>query len=165
MLTRTILYATPQQEDPAKKELQSLKGAWKLVAFETDRHVWERRGIEKEFDKNSPLLLLHIEGALVRLGEGDMAISLKFRKEGKPRKDTFHVNPAASPKRLDLSIGSEGGLFGGVFTYEGVYRHKDDQLEMCVAWTDQEQAPVDFTMKSDVSWRWRLVYERVKADR
>jgi len=72
------------------------------------------------------------------------------------------VNPTASPKRLDISMGSEGGFLGGTITFEGVYRLKQDQLEICVAWTDQAERPVDFTMKEGVSWRWRLIYERVK---
>jgi uncharacterized protein (TIGR03067 family) len=163
VMATTALSDTAQQEDPAQKELLSLLGTWKLVTFENDRQCLERRGIEREFDKQAPQLILHIEGDMVRLGEGDKADSFKLRKEGKPREGTFHVNPTASPKRLELSMGSEGGLFGGTITFEGVYRLKQDQLEICVAWTAHAERPVDFTMKPGVSWRWRLVYERVKS--
>ena len=99
---------------------------------------------------------------MVRLGEGEKADSFKLRKGGKPKERTFQVNPTASPKRLEISTGSEGGLFGGTITFEGVYRLKQDQLEICVAWTAHAERPVDFTMKPGVSWRWRLIYERVK---
>ena len=163
VMATTALSDTAQQEDPAQKELRSLQGTWKLVTFENDRQCLERRGIEREFDKQAPLLILHIKGDMVRLGEGDRAAdSFKLRKGGKPKEGTFHVNPTASPKRLELSMGSEGGLFGGTITFEGVYRLKQDQLEICVAWTAHTERPVDFTMKPGDSWRWRLMYERVE---
>ena len=162
VMATTVLSATAQQEDPAQKELRSLQGTWKLVTFENDRQCLERRGIEREFDKQAPQLILRIEGETVRLGEGDTADSFKLRKGGKPKVGTFHVDPMASPKRLEISMGSEGGFLGGPFTIEGVYRLKKDQLEICVAWTAHTERPVDFTMKPGDSWRWRLIYERVK---
>ena len=163
VMATTVQSATAQQQDPAQKELRSLQGTWKLVTFQNDRQCLERRGIEREFDKDAPQLILHIKGDMVRLGKGDKAESFRLRKGGKPKLGTFHVNPTASPKRLEISVGSEGGLFGGTITFEGVYRLKQDQLEICVAWTAHAERPVDFTMKPGVSWRWRLVYERVKS--
>src|SRR5262245_46980680 len=93
VMATTVLSATAQQEDPARKELRSLQGTVKFVTFENDSQILERRGIEREFDTQAPLLLLHIEGDKVRLGEGDKALSFNLRKGGKPREGTFHVNP------------------------------------------------------------------------
>lgn len=149
-----------QKEDPVKKELKALQGTWTLVFFENDRQLLERKGIEREFKKGE--LRLQIEGDKVSLEQGERTQSFTFRKGGKPKDGTFHVDPAASPKRVEFSQGGGGGLFGGLITFKGIYRHMGDRLEICVVWSDRAEPPLDFTMKPGVEWRWLLVYERIK---
>jgi uncharacterized protein (TIGR03067 family) len=158
--------ALAQTRDPVKKELRALQGTWALVVFENDRQRLDQKGIEKEFEKTAPVLLLHIEGDKLRMGKGENALSFTLRKGGKPKEGTYHVNPSVSPSRVSLSTGSEGGLAGGVITFEGIYRLRGDRLEVCVVWIDQAEFPKDFSMKAGVSWRWLLVFERItKKDR
>jgi uncharacterized protein (TIGR03067 family) len=150
-----------QAPDPVKKELQALQGTWELVVFENDRQVFEKRGIEKEFDKDAPVRILHIDGEKLRLGKGERAKPYTLRKGGKPKSGTYSVDPSVSPGRMAISTGSEGGLFGGVMTFEGIYRLKGDRLEICVVWSDHSELPKDFSVEKGNGWCWLLVYERV----
>ena len=149
-----------QAPDPVKKELQTLQGTWALVVFENDRQVYEQRGIEKEFDKEAPIRILHIDGDKLRMGKGDKAESFTLRKGGKPKSGTYSVDPSVSPSRMSISM--DGGLFSrGIMTFEGIYRLKGNRLEICVVWPDHGEFPKDFSVKKGESLRWLLVYERV----
>ena len=161
LMAMLVPTALAQTDDAVKKELRALQGTWTLVVFENDRQRLDQKGIEKEFEKTATLLLLHIEGDKLRMGKGENAQSFTLRKGGKPKEGTYHVNPSVSPSRVSISTGSEGGLFGGVTTFEGIYRHRGDRLEICVVWADRAELPTDFSMKPGASWRWLLVFERM----
>src|SRR5207249_7691820 len=106
-------------------------------------------------------LLLRIEGDRIFLGEDKAEKPSRLRRDGRPRDHTFWLDPTKTPKRCDISIGSDWGFLSpGTAHYEGIYRLQGDRLEICLAHHPNTR-PTQFLADKDHEWRWLLVYRRV----
>jgi uncharacterized protein (TIGR03067 family) len=95
--------ADPPKDEAVKKELDSLKGTWKIVAAEHDT--------EAIADLQDGRVV--IEGQKLTLSVGDRNESV-----------TFKVDPAKKPKEVDLFTKKEETVVG-IYTLDG------DELKIC----------------------------------
>ncbi|MFO0964168.1 MAG: TIGR03067 domain-containing protein [Gemmataceae bacterium] len=153
--------AQPPAEDAVERDLQTLQGTWRLARYEREGKVWDREGIARDFKDKGGELRLRIEGDKIFLGDDPKPSRL--RRDDRPRDLTFHLDPTVTPKRCDISIGSDWGFMSrGAAHWEAIYRFQGDRLEICLA-HNPEARPTRFGADPKREWLWLLVYERVPA--
>jgi uncharacterized protein (TIGR03067 family) len=151
----------PPADDAVKRDLQAAQGTWKLVRYERQGKVWGRKRIARDFKSGGRELQLRIKGDKLFVGEGEDQMSCRLRRGARPQDHTFWLDPTTTPKRCDISIGSDWGFLSrGTAYYEGIYRFQGDRLEICLA-HHPEARPTRFSTDKDHEWRWLLVYQRV----
>jgi uncharacterized protein (TIGR03067 family) len=115
LILPAVLLAAPEKQDDAK----SLQGTWSVVSFQA--------GKEKVPAEKAEKMTLTIKDNTFSLSDGQ-------RTEA----GTFKLDPAKSPKQLDLTVkdGKETALF--------IYELNGDELKLC--WRKPEQPrPEKFT--------------------
>lgn len=147
----------PRAGDAVKRDLQALQGTWKLVHYERQGKVWDRKGIARDFKDGGREFQLRIEGDKLFLGADQKPYRL--RASDQPLDHTFRLDPTTTPKRCDISS-DWAFLSRGADNYEGIYRVKGDRLVICLA-HHPETRPKQFVASPDREWLWRLVYRRV----
>src|SRR5262245_5028442 len=148
----------PSAADAVKRDLQAVQGTWKLVRYERQGKVWDRKGIAREFKDQGRELQLRIEGDKLFLGEDQKPYRL--RGGNQPQDHTFWLDPTTTPKRCNISSSDWGFLSRSTGDYEGIYRFQGDRLKICLA-HHPEARPKRFGASPDHEWLWLLVYQRV----
>src|SRR6266511_383815 len=124
----------PPAADAVQLDLQAAQGTWELVRYENQGKVWGPEGIARDFAGKGRELLLRIEGDKLLVGEDKAQKPCRLRRGGRLRDDTFWLDPTKTPKRCDISTGSDWGFLShGTAHYEGIYRLQGDRLEICLA--------------------------------
>jgi uncharacterized protein (TIGR03067 family) len=163
LLLAALPGAGPAQQPPAgdavQRDLQAAQGTWELVRYESQGKVWGPEGIARDFQGRGRELLLRIEGDKLFVGEGKGRETYRLRRGGRPRDQTFWLDPTQAPKRCDISFDC-GFLSRGTATFEGIYRLRGDRLEICLG-HHPEARPGRFSAGPDHEWLWLLVYRRV----
>ncbi len=128
--------AAEDKQEAVKKELATLQGEWVGTSFVND-------GKEQDnFKDQKPRLT--IKGSGYKLGDNDQL------------KGTFEVDPARSPKAIDVTV--EGYTKEGKFL-PGVYEVKGDELKVCLSDVAQDR-PTEVTAKEG-SKRILFTFKRV----
>jgi uncharacterized protein (TIGR03067 family) len=121
--------ATLHADDPAPAEVKLLEGRWKVVELESDGN-------------KAPVEALK-DGAWIFKGD-----EISFNDPNAPGKSRFKVDPAKSPKEIDI-IGLDGPQKGKAL--QGIYRLVDGKLTICIR--DLAAAakgrPTEFVTKAD----------------
>ena len=151
--------------DSVRQELKGLQGTWKLENYEYEGKRLSRKATIKEFGGEDRLADLRIEGDKIIWVWPDHATEYTPLAGGKPKADTYSLNPKKSPKTVDIHYLSSGFLGGqGVATLRGIYRINGDRLEVCCRpySREEEERPKDFTTDDNDSDR-LVIYKRVNG--
>jgi uncharacterized protein (TIGR03067 family) len=121
-----MLLAADEPDDAVKKEQKKLEGTWMPLSQES-------KGEREEKDKLKKHALVF---------ERD---KLTIKDEAKSREHTFKIDPAKTPKTIDINdkTGDAVGL--------GIYKLDGDTLTMAIAKPNSER-PTEFTTKKDSSY-------------
>ena len=110
------------EEAALKKERAALQGVWKITSFETpDGKKDDIVGATLEFDKDGK--------------------NVTFIKGGETKKGTFKLNPAGTPKEIDISPSDENK------TMAGIYQIDKTMLKICLAVDPGDGRPSEFALK------------------
>jgi len=155
--------AGTDRADPVQQELKALQGTWTLESYEYEGKRLSRKATIKEFG-GEELADLRIEGNKVTWGWPHHSTPYTLSAGGKPKQDTYSLNPKKSPKTVDIHWLSSGFLGGqAVATLRGIYRIKGDRLEVCCRPRSrkEEERPKEFTTDDNDADR-LAIYKRVK---
>jgi uncharacterized protein (TIGR03067 family) len=118
----------------AQKDLDGLQGSWKLVGATSG-------GKKVPFDESRVIVI-----------KGDRLEGLFFQK-GKPAEVKFTLDPAKSPKWIDLEVG-QPKLSDGSKKFEGIYLLQGDTLRLALGIEeDQKKRPKNFASASSFSFK------------
>ena len=117
----------------AKKDLDGLQGSWKMVGATSG-------------GKKVP-----IDPSRVIVIKGDRLEGLFFKK-GKPAEVKFTLDPAKSPKWIDLEVG-QPKLSEGSKKYEGIYQQQGDTLRLAIGIEENQKRPKNFASGSSFSFK------------
>ena len=148
--------ATPST---VQKEFEKLQGTWKVIASESDGQRPAKGWFLEEFTKAK---LTVNEDKLIFSSEGNRPWEIAYQSDGKPKLDTYWLDPAKKPTAFTITVSMGGFLSGGIETVYGIYKLEGNQLTICYStqWTEKSR-PTEFkTMQS--SERVLLIYERQK---
>jgi uncharacterized protein (TIGR03067 family) len=105
-----------------KKEKAALQGLWKIKIFETpDGKKDDLEGATLEFDKDGK--------------------NITFTKGSETKKGTYKLNPAGTPKEIDI-IRDEDNV-----TMEGVYQIEKATLKICLCTQGGDGRPSEVAIK------------------
>jgi uncharacterized protein (TIGR03067 family) len=141
LLAGLVLVSAPAfaagQEGGAKKELAALRGAWKVVSLEIN-------GESEEVSGKPPVWIIRDDKVLY--GGEELA--------------TLTVDPATSPRSVDLSFAKPKRVVEGIYALDG------DKLKLCVNRQSEgaKERPNEFATKDKPEWR-LLVFERVAEEK
>jgi len=121
-------------EEAVKKELQQFQGSWKAVSI---LHVDGRRASDDEV-QNTRLV---VEGNKFTLTGENSTIS-----------GTFTVNPAKTPKTIDVRLTSKDGR---ATKFLGIYQIQGDTRKSCFALPDKERPTQFSSEKGYFGFEWR----------
>jgi uncharacterized protein (TIGR03067 family) len=153
--------------DAVQKELKALQGTWTLVAYEYEGKRLSRKAAIKEFGGEAQLPVVRIKGEKLIIGSGDNATEYRLLRRGKAKAGTYSLNPAKTPKTVDITYVSSGFLGGhGVATMRCIYRVKGDRLKICCRLhsAGEKDRPKDFTTDDHDSDR-LVIFKRVREQR
>jgi uncharacterized protein (TIGR03067 family) len=136
-----------REDDPAKKDLALLQGAWEIVGKE----FMGKKATKEEIDKLKGEMV--IKDGKVTQWQDDAGLRSVVSEA------TLKIDPKAEPKALDLTY-TKGELVEGK-TIPAIYEVKDDTLKVCYALTPDDKRPTDFAGKGDGK-AFFLTYKRVK---
>jgi uncharacterized protein (TIGR03067 family) len=136
-----LVAAGDAKEEAVKKDLEALKGVWKVVSVEKDG---KKLGEEQ------------LKGVSVRFDASGKASGHKGDKV--IFEATFRIDPTKEPRTIDATQTSEGEGKGK--TNPGIYEIKGDTLRTCISETGKDR-PTEFSAGPG-SGRTLRVYEREK---
>jgi uncharacterized protein (TIGR03067 family) len=114
--------AAGAQDDAAKKDVDKLQGTWEVSSLIYDGKAADKYRFNLTF-------------------KGDEAtVAGNERVEKEYPKLKFKLDPATTPKCLDLGIVANGQV--GI-NFEGIYELKDDELRLCVKVVGKDR-PLEF---------------------
>lgn len=145
MIPAALMVLSALVAAPADDDLKTLQGTWQPVEV-------ERRG--KKAGKDSP------EAKDMRLVfTGDSITLLNLSAPGKERKKKFTIQPAKSPKELDMVSldGQEAGEKA-----QCIYKIEKDRLTICLP-DDPKKRPKEFKAGQD-DGTLLITLERTKAE-
>jgi uncharacterized protein (TIGR03067 family) len=126
-----LVAADAPKEDPGKKELEKLNGAWTTASIEYNG---------KQHEELAKQLRFVFKGDTATV-EGSAAVRKEYAKL------TFKLDPSTTPKLLDLTV------LAGVqkdAVMEGIYEMKDDELKICLKVLGKER-PTEFASPAGAS--------------
>jgi len=121
-------------DEAAKKELKLFQGSWKAVAI---RNADGTAATEADVQQTR----LTVEGSAFTLTMRDLTI-----------KGTFSVNPAKTPKYIDVLLKGDDGQETKLL---GIYQVKGDIRKSCFAMPQQDRPSQFMTEKGYVSFEWK----------
>jgi len=138
LLAAFLVAADPADKDKDKggaadKDKAALKGKWEPISSESGGN----KDDESEY-KQYRVVFDGDKFTILKSGETHM-------------KGTFKLDPAQTPKRIDMTIedGPDGDSKGK--TLAGIYELKDDELKWCFVPPDLGERPTSFASQSGTS--------------
>jgi uncharacterized protein (TIGR03067 family) len=145
-LTMTAVAIPARADDPAADDAKQLQGEWQAVESHAEGIV---RG------KNDPAV-----AGLRFVFKGNELIVPHPKPKGEPRRKTYKLDSAKSPKEIDLT--SHDGVESGQTT-AAIYKLEQDRLTVCMPYfgNDPSARPNEFRATTD-DGRMLVILERVK---
>lgn len=136
-----------KEDDPVKKDLALLQGAWEIVGKE----FMGKKAAKGEIDKLKGEMV--IKDGKITQWQDDAGVKAVVSEA------TFKIDPKAKPKALDLTY-TKAPINEGK-TIQAIYEVKDDTLKVCYAFMPDDKRPTEFAGKGDGKTLF-LTYKRVK---
>jgi uncharacterized protein (TIGR03067 family) len=126
VLVAGLLLAADEKKDDAKKEQEKLQGSWDAVSVEFDGKataVSDPKKFTLTFEKDT----------------------LTLKMKGKDRlRGTFRLDPAATPKIIDITVSAGGKDTDDGKVMHGIYEVDKDGLKFCAGEPGEKERPKGF---------------------
>ena len=136
VLAVSVAFWSASADDPTADEMKNWEGEWREISFEYEGKKWAKG--DAGF-KAAPMI--------VKANELTM----------NGRRKTFKLNPAKSPKEIDLT--SHDGVETGQI-HLGIYKLEKNQLTICMPFFATGARPTEFKRDADNGMT-LMVFERV----
>jgi uncharacterized protein (TIGR03067 family) len=111
------------------KDIKWLQGTWVVVHYETAGKA------DEDAPANEFLVTFRADRFDIRLGESVIY------------KGTFKLDPAKSPKTIDMSLTEAHGEAAEGWVWHGIYKIGSLSIKWCMAEVDGKERPTDFVTK------------------